>query len=162
MAVSNTPVVISEQRLCQFNQYVEQYSSCYWITLHHSAILTHNASPCQRLHMNRLSCPDIYGLVPKLTLCVPLGCHYYQSPEVSSCATHPNIRVHPLSISQIDSAAATKTEFTHIHKSNQHSRRLLGILCRRWNSTVWPVWLDPVSSQSFWTGTLWKCSDLQH
>lgn len=34
---------------------------------------------------------DIYGRVPKLTLSVPLGCHYYRSPVVSSCATSPNM-----------------------------------------------------------------------
>lgn len=54
-----------------------------------------------------------------------------------------------LSISQIDLAAATQTKFTHTDKSIHCSRQLWGILCRRWNLTVWPVWLEPVCFQSF-------------
>lgn len=40
--VSKASVVICTLRLCQFNPYVEQYSSGYQMTLHHPAILIHN------------------------------------------------------------------------------------------------------------------------
>lgn len=95
---------------------------------------------------------------PETNLVCPLGLSLLSlSRGFQLCYLPPNSPIHSLSISQIDWAAAPQTEFTHIHKSSQYSRRLLGILRRRWNSTVWPV-----CSQSFWTGTLWNCSVLQH